>query len=42
MNRRKLAACGRNSVLQGYIDALYAYQRSLLEIDAAVGREATK
>jgi cobalt-zinc-cadmium efflux system outer membrane protein len=31
-----------NTTMQGYIDALYAYQRSLLEIDAAVGREVTK
>jgi cobalt-zinc-cadmium efflux system outer membrane protein len=31
-----------NTTMQGYIDALYAYQRSLLEIDAAVGREVTQ
>jgi cobalt-zinc-cadmium efflux system outer membrane protein len=31
-----------NTTMQGYIDALYAYQRSLLEIDAAVGREVTR
>ncbi len=31
-----------NTTMQGYIDALYAYQRSLLAIDAAVGREVTK
>ncbi len=31
-----------NATMQGYIDALYAYQRSLLEIDAAVGREVTR
>ena len=31
-----------NTTMQGYIDALYAYQRSLLEINAAVGREVTK
>ena len=31
-----------NTTMQGYIDALYAYQRSLLEVDAAVGREVTK
>jgi len=31
-----------NTTMQGYIDALYAYQRSLLAIDTAVGREATK
>ena len=31
-----------NTTMQGYIDALYTYQRSLLEIDAAVGREVTR
>jgi cobalt-zinc-cadmium efflux system outer membrane protein len=31
-----------NTTMQGYIDALYAYQRSLLEINAAVGREVTR
>ncbi len=31
-----------NTTMQGYIDALYAYQRSLLEIDAAVGREVAR
>ena len=31
-----------NATMQGYLDALFAYQRSLLEIDAAVGREVTK
>ena len=31
-----------NATTQGYLDALFAYQRSLLEIDAAVGREVTK
>lgn len=31
-----------NVTMQGYLDALFAYQRSLLEIDAAVGREVTK
>lgn len=31
-----------NTTMQGYFDALFGYQRSLLEIDAAVGREVTK
>ena len=31
-----------NVTTQGYVDALFTYQRSLLEIDAAVGREVTK
>lgn len=31
-----------NTTMLGYIDALYAHQRSLLEIDAAVGREVTR
>jgi outer membrane protein, heavy metal efflux system len=31
-----------NTTMLGYIDAVYAYQRSLLEIDAAVGREVTR
>lgn len=31
-----------NATTQGYLDALFTYQRSLLEIDAAVGREVTK
>lgn len=31
-----------NATMLGYIDALYTYQRSLLEIDAAVGREVMK
>lgn len=31
-----------NTTMQGYIDALYTYQRSLLAIESAVGREVTK
>jgi len=31
-----------NTIVLGYLDALLAYQHSLLEIDAAVGREVTK
>lgn len=31
-----------NTTMQGYLDALLNYQRSLLEIDAAVGREVAK